>query len=123
MIAAVLAAYGLVAAYVGMGLPFGGAGMIGQSVSGAIILGYVLCVPFGLAFAVLGSPFLLVWRSIVRPQAPYVRPGYLVVALYGPVLLALAGVANFLMAVAIYEFIAYFATVLFVRMCRSLEMF
>lgn len=96
-------------------------------VATTLAMGLLYCVPLALAFSVLGAPFVALRRWIVAPDVPHVRAGYVGVVLYGPILLALVGFAEdlrgFLIAIGLYEVIAYLATVFFARVWRSMDMF
>jgi len=133
LIAAILVAYaGLALFYALYPLPFSGWAML---LGGTI----VVSVPLGLAFSILGLPLLPLRRWIITPNAPYIGPGYLGVAIYGPALLVLIGFAiapegfptaryfaedpEALTLMVIYELIAFLATMFFARIWRSLGMF
>jgi hypothetical protein len=92
-----------------------------QTLAGAALvavgIGVVLSIPLAFVFSLLALPFLMLRRFIVGPHAPYLRPGYLAVALYGPALLVLCGWrAEDWQLPALYEAIALTATAIYVRL-------
>lgn len=81
----------------------------------------VLSLPLILGFAVLGAPLIPLQRWIVGPRFPFLRLGYLGVAAYGPLLLAVAyrsGGEGLPLWCALYEVVALVATALFIPMAK-----
>ena len=79
-----------------------------------------------LIFAVLATPFLMLQRFIVGSRAPYLRPGYAVVMVYGPALVVLFTgdwTATDWAICAAYEAVALIATLLYVRLAGAFALF
>lgn len=86
----------------------------------------VLAVPVAVVSALLALPLLAFRRLIVGAEPPYVRPGYVGVALFGPALMALLlrdwdpGVWVLIVP---YEVTAFIAIAIYVRLAEPLELF
>jgi len=83
----------------------------------SVALACELSLPLVIVFSVLGIPLLLFQRRIVRSSFPFLRRGYLAVILYGPAVLALIylqGGQGYLLWSALYELVAFVATITFV---------
>lgn len=96
---------------------------------GVILLAFaILYWPIlGLFCALLGSPFLLFQGWIVKPQFPFLRWGYVAVAIYGPMLLVLwawpwTDTSTYGILIA-YEVVALAGTMLYARIGRSAGVF
>jgi hypothetical protein len=81
----------------------------------AMVLGFglFLGVPMALAFSVLALPLLMLSRFVVGARRPWLKPGYLAVALYGPAIIAIVcegWSADQWPAIWLYETIALIAT-------------
>lgn len=81
----------------------------------------------GLFCSVLGSPFLLFQNWIVKPHFPFLRWGYLAVAIYGPLLLVLwawpwTDTSTYGILIA-YEVVALAGTMLYASIGRSAGVF
>jgi len=99
----------------------------GVSLFGVLAPGAIFAIPLSLIFSVLATPFLPFRGWIVRDKAPFLRPGYAAVALYGPAILLLMQGGqpqdDFAGTLVAYEVIALTATGLYVPLARRLGLF
>jgi hypothetical protein len=86
-----------------------------------------LAIPFGIAFSLLALPFLPFRRWIVSERRPWLKPGYLAVALYGPAILIWTSdgrwSADLEAPAIVYEVIALAATLIYVPIARRMGLF
>jgi hypothetical protein len=95
---------------------------IPASVLFALEFGLVFGLPLALAFSILALPFLMLRRFVVGPRRPWLRPGYLAVALYGPAILVILGPGwshDDGPMVWLYEAIALIATGIYVQLAAT----
>jgi hypothetical protein len=94
-----------------------------EEIKGFLLM-FILSAPFMFLFAILAAPFVFFRQRIVSLRFPFLRVGYITVAAYGPLLLALPywlypnRWGSYAIWVGLYELVALAATLLFVLIVK-----